>query len=468
MTDLLDDISTGVDGGDKSLFELIRSTFDNVTKIEKLTEEVEIEQEGAIENTKALDGNLVSTQETIREIQELLNRLQNATTSEGPQALQDAFDRSEKFNAHSSELNNVLDQMKLILEGYEENLVNAKNLTSIAIEKFSVGLQQSSETIDKQKRVDDILKELEDIKLSQDELNNMKIVVNKSLAEARAVYDDSFDLLNEVTGFELTDKLENINKKIDELYKHSDATELPLEQFAKDNEKFLDEMEKTIDAAAIAEKRAFKLQAEIEELLTTINAIHDDAVKAILNKDSTIENAKNIYNSLQDFTMKVEKSRESARMALEKIPSILAQIEESVKIVEKLENNLDVQTKTATDVKQKCTTAKEQMDEILKESEKIKAKIDQLGPDIEPMQEGFSSIDKETIKLSDEFDKLEKDEADDSKLIEATKEKIENTKSKTKETDSKVDEALQTLQELSDAIVESKVIDHKSLNDFGE
>lgn len=465
MTNLLADINTGVDGGEKSLFDLIKSVFDDISEVERLEDEVEIEQEGAIKNTEALDGNLENTQETIREIQELMNRLQNATSFEGPQALQDAFDRSEKFNVHSSELNNVLDQMKLILVDYEENLLNAKNLTSIAIEKFAEGSQQANETMDKQKRVDDVLKELQDIKLSYDELKNMKTVVNKSLAAARAVYDDSFDLLNEVTQFELIDKLDKINKKIEELDDNSDTTELALAQFAEDNSKFLDEMEKTIDTAELAEQRAFKLQEEIKELLKIINAIHDDAVKAILNKDSIIENAKNIYNSLEDFTLKVEKSRESARMAMENIQKIIDKIRESEKIVEKLENDLDVQTKAATDAKQKCTTAKEQMDEILEETAEISEKIEQLRQDFEPMPD---DIDKEVIRLNNESDKLEKDEEVDDKLIEATKEKIEKTKSKAKETDSKVDGALKQLEDLSDAIAQFKGIDQKSLDDLGK
>lgn len=468
LTHLLEEMNTGVDGGDKTLFALINSIFDSVGEIEVLAEEVEIDQEGALKNTEGLDTNLENTQETIREIQKMINRLQNATTYEGPQALQDAFDRSEKFNAHSSELRKVLDQMKLILVDYEDNLVNAKNHTSIAIEKFVEVSQQASETLDKQERVDDILEELDDIKLSKDELNSLKTIVKKSLAEAKAVHEDSFDLLSEVTEFELINKLDNMNKKIEELNRHSDATQLSLEQFDKDNAKFLDEMEKTIDAAVVFGKRAGKLHEEIKQQLKTINDIHEDAAEAISKVDSTVEDAKNIAILLEDFNLKVEMSKENARMALEKISAVRDKIAKSVKIVEKLENSLDEKTRKATDVKKKCTEAKEQMDGILETGDEIKARIKELEKNLDTMTQDNDLIDKEEIGLSNEFDKLEKREADDSKFIEETEEKIEKTKSKAKETDTKVDEAFKSLQELSDAIAQLKGIDQQSLKDFGE
>lgn len=462
------DMYQGIDDGDKNIFELINEVFDQAKEIERLSDEAQIEGENAELKAKATDSNLDEVQDVIKEWQEKINKLLNATTADGPEALQNAFDRSEKFKSKSSELQEVIEEVKKILGDYEANLISAKLLTQTAMEKFGVVSKQAEETEGIQKEVDDKLKKTDDMKVPEDELNNLKNLVKEALEQTRAVYDDAFDLLNEVSEFELNNKLDDINDKVEQLNKHSDMTELNLKTFADENAKFLEEMEKTIEAAEVVEVKAFKLQSEITELLKTINDIHEDAKKAISDKDSIIENARNIVNSLEDFTLKVEKSRESARMALEKIPEILKKIEDSVKIVEKLENKLDNQTKTAADVKEKCSTAKEHMDEILSESEEIKSKIDQLEQDFEGMPADVASSDKETMRIFDLVEKLEINEADDDKLIESTKEKTEKSKLQAQEADTKVDAALENIQSLMDGIAQIKDIDQESLHNFGK
>lgn len=465
---LLNEINTGVDGGDKTLFETIGIVLEEIKQIEKLANEVDIESGAAGKNVQATANNLDNTREVFRQIQDELSKLLNATTVEGPEALQDAFDRSEKFNSNSSQLTKILEEVKLILKDFEANLRNAKTLTTLAIEKFANVSSQADEATTLQKEVDHELKEIDDMKISDDELRNLKKLVKDAVEKTKQVYVDAFDLLNEVTKFDLNNRLNEINDKVGKLNNHSDATTMNLKNFADENAKFLADMETTIDASAVAEEKAFKLQNEIEELLKTIKSIHEDAIKSITDKDSIVENARKIRDQLEDFTLKVEKSRENARAALEKIPEILKKIEDSVKIVDKLEKKLDNDTRAATETKEKCSTAKEQMDEILGESDDIRAKIKQLETDFESLPADIKSVDKEATRISDEIDKLEKTEADDNKLIELAKIKIETTKSQAHATDVKVDDALEKIQSLMDRIAQVKNIDQESLNDFGK
>lgn len=467
LLELIKEFYVGVDGGDKSLLQLVNAVFEDAMKAESLAKEIETEADGAAKNVDAIKTNQENTQEIIRELQDKISRLLNATEVEGPEALQDAFDRSEKFNNNSSELKDILDQVKRILKDYEGNLLNAKRLTALAIEKFAKVSQQADDTLEEQKAIEDELRGIDEMKLSEDELKNMKKLAREALEEANKVYDEAFDLLNEVSEFQLVDKLGDINKKLEELVAHSDEIELGVEQFNKDNEKFFIEMEATVDAAQIAEEKAFKLQDDIEDLLKTINDIHSDALKAIADKNSVIENARIIYNGLQDFTLKVEKSREGARMALEKIPEILKTINESVAVVDKLEKQVEDKLNSAIDSKKLCVTAKEQMDEILKESEDIKAKFGQLKKDFENLPGERDDVNKFSNKLSDDVDKLEKNEVDDSKLIETSKEKIERTKSQAQKSDVAVDDVLRKIEGLMDDISKLKSIDEAALDDFG-
>lgn len=467
---LIIEIYAGVDGGDKNLFELINNIFDEVEQIEILADEVQLEGENADMKLKATSSNHGNVHEIIRELQENLNKLQNSTSHDGPKALQDAFDVSEKFNTKSSELKEVLNQVKQILKDYEENLINAKLLTSKAIEKFAKVSLQADETEAKQKDVEYklIYVKTDDMKMSEDELNNLKKLVKDALEQTKLVYEDAFDLLNEVSEFELNNKLDHINDKVNRIRNHSNLTEMSLKEFADENAKFLDEMEKTIEAAEIVEAKAFKLQIEITTLLKTINDIHEDAKKAVSDTESIIENARSILSGLEDFTLKVEESRENARTALEKIPDILNKIKDSVKIVEKLENKLDNQTKAATDAKEKCSTAKEQMDEILSESEDIKSKIEELEKNFEGLPADVLSSDKEAMRIFNEVEKLEISEAEDSKLITSAQEKVEETKTKVKESDLKLEKSLDNIHSLMNDIAQIKNIDQETLDNFGK
>lgn len=468
LSNLIVEFYVGVDGGDKSLIELINSVFEDVKNLENLTDDIGTETETAAKNADAIDKNVDSTKETIRELQAELSRLMNSTSEDAPQALQDAFDRSEKFNTNSSQLKEILDQVKRILKDYEINLLNSKLLTSQAIEKFAEVAKKQESTAKEQAVVDEQLSGVDNMKASENLMKNMKKLAGEALEQSNKVFEEAFDLLNEVSEFELHDKLKEINDKVEELNKHSEATGVNVKQFADDNAKFLDKVEATIDAAEIAEVKALKLQKEIEELLIMVNGIHVDAIKAIADKDTIIENAKNIYNNLQDFTLKVEKSRENARMALEKIPEILKKINDSVDIVEKLEDKLDASTKAAIKAQEMCTTAKQQMDEILGESDEIRARIEKLGKDFESLPSNNEDADKEGTRISDEIDKLEKIEAVDSPLIEAAKIKIDKTKTQSQSTDVAIDVALKNIEELMDQLGKLKNIDHDVLNDFGE
>lgn len=465
---LLDEIITGVDGGEKNLIEWINIVFDEIFQIENLANEVENEAENADKNRKSTESNEENIQEAIREIQQDLNRLENVTTYDGPEALQNAFDRSEKFDANSNELKDILGQVRAILKDYEEQLGNSKNFSSIALENFGKSSKDAETTVNIQQVTRDNLKKAGNLTEIEDEFENMKKIAKKAFDEANSTYNDAFELLNEVTALEINDKLNEFSKNIEALNKHSNETQVSLEDFAKENLKFLEDLDKTMDETESLAGKAFELQKRILKNIEIIKNIRADALKAIADKDSIVEIARNIYNGLDDFAFKVEKSREMARIAMEKIPEIVKKIQESVKIVEKLETKLDDQTKAAESAKAKCSTAKKQMDDILGESDEIREKIAKLVVDFEPLPDDARTSAKESMRLSDAFDNLEKLEAEDDKLIEATQVKIEKTKSQAQETDEKADEALEKLQALMDELSNLKNIDDESLNKFGE
>lgn len=466
---LLEEIETGLEGGDQSLIDLINQVFDDKANVERLVGESEEELKSAVDSSGKSSENMQNVHEIIRDLQEEINRLMNSTGVLGPEALADAFDRSEKSHADSEELRDILDEAKDLLEDYEENLREAKRLTTIAIEKFGEADKMLNGTMNEQKKVDDMLEVIHsgDEKPSEEELEGLKKLIADSLVKASKVNEEAFDLLDEVAKFELHSRLSEITAKVEQLNSHSDEKQAKLKDFAEENKKFLDDMEKTLEAAEVAKVKAEKIKSELDDLLKTIEGIHEDAKKAIEDNDRVIADVKAIIAELENFDLKVEKGKENARKALEKIPEILKKIQESEKIIDKLDKGLEGKVEAAKAAEAKCDDAKKKMDFVLSETGEMKKDIDALIEIAEPMI-ADRSTDLETARLSKEVDKLEKMLEAEDKVLEPTKKKIDEALTQVPQVDEKIEAVLRAVQALEDEANKIEPFDMARIAELGE
>jgi methyl-accepting chemotaxis protein len=461
-------LNTGIEGGEHTLFDLINMVVKAVHQTEANVNHLELSIEDGSKLTKIADLEFTDVNDIIRQVQQEFNKLQNETETDFPKALQDAFDMSEKFHTETRDLKEILDKMKVTLRDYENNLLNAKDLTEQAIEKFAVTSRQIDEAAGVQNEAEKLLIEAETQKLPAEEFLNMKRLSKDALVDASVVFDDSLELLNEITMLELNSRLEDIRAYVAGLENFSTEMESDLKMFAANNENFLSEMEKTIDKADEIKLRALEQIDELLIVMEDVIAIRDMGTKALNHKDEIIKSAKAIHKTLQDFSMKVEESHENARRALEKIPEIHSQIAESVQIVGELENKVDENEKIAANAKAKCINAKNEMDEMLKESGGMKMNIDVLADDLDRVFDTIKTAGIDAEKISNEIDRLKKLEAETEVIIDAAQEKIERTNTRGKQVDENVTLSLEGIQSLVEELENFKSIDEKTLNGFGE
>ncbi|KAG5678166.1 hypothetical protein PVAND_007859 [Polypedilum vanderplanki] len=466
LTMLIIDLNTGIEGGEHTLFDLINTVFKAVNQAEENVNQLEISIETGNKLMKVAELEFTDVNDIIRQVQEQFNKLQNETETDLPKALQDAFDKSDKFHTETKELNEILDKMKSALKEYENNLLNAKDLTSQAIEKFSATSKQIDETEKLEEEIKKLLDEAVKWKLPNYEFFNMKKLSTDAAEEANSVFEEALELLNEVSLLELNSKLDDIKTYVMNLENYSTETEKNLKKFAEENEKFLSELEETIDTADEIKQKALEQMNELKDLMDDVKSIEDTATKAILNKDEIINSAKEIYKTLEDFTLKVEESHEMAKRAFEKIPEIQKKITESVEIVEKLENKLNENEKAAAEVKEKCTNAKNDMNEVLKESEDIKKRIDEVADELDDMFENMKTANTDAEQISNQIDRLKKFEGETEIIVDAVQEKIERTSMRVKRVDENVTKALEDIQSLVKKVEDFRSIDEKSLNEL--
>lgn len=468
LTNLLNEINTGVDGGDKTIMELINNVFDDFNKATRHANEIDERLKIINKQNAAADEIQKELKEMLREIQENINKQANRTSDLGPMVLQDARDRSEKLHDEAGQLKAILDEMKLILISYEENLKNAKDLSSEAIEKFTDATKKVDQTLAEQTFVEEKLKQTFDLETSHEELEAAEKLTKIAKENAEKVFEKAFDLLNEVSELELNDRLEEINERVEKLKNFSTQAHTSLEDFANKSSEFLDKMERTIDDAELLEAKARRLQLEIDKSMKAFQEISKKAQKAVDDTNETIKTARNIANSLQDFNFKVEESRMSARISMEKIPEIVNIIQESINIVEKLENGVDETAQATLSAKQKCSKAKNEMDEILDESNNIKSRTGIISDETENLMKQLSVGNKLTTKNTRDTDKLEAVEAKDNKLIESTKEKVEKSRLEVDEIDNKLENALSEIKRVLQTVTDMKEIDETALQELGK
>lgn len=263
------DLNTGIDGGEETLMELINNIFKSVDKAEDVATEIEIELTDGTRTMKITDTQFGDVQDVIRKVQAEFQKLQNSTSEDLPKAIQDAFDKSEKFNSDTKGIREIHENMKEILINYESNLMNAKILTQDAIEKFAVIDEKISESERIEKEIQQIFKAFENFKPPFDAYDTVKSISQKASDEIDSVFDDAFELLNEVTIFNVDGKLDEIEKKVNELENYVAYGDKKLKEFVDESSKFLDELEVNLDAADALEKKAWmqreKLLKQLKE-----------------------------------------------------------------------------------------------------------------------------------------------------------------------------------------------------------
>lgn len=267
LSQLIIDLNTGIDGGEYSLMELISYVFDKINKSEKIATEIEIEIKDGTRTMKMSEGGFEDVQDVIRKVQEELGKLENSTTQDFPKAIQDAFDRSEKFHSDTKELHHILNEMKTILSDYENNLINAKLLTNDAKESLALIDEKMTENEKLEKEIQLMFKVFGDKKISYSDFENAAKLAQKATDQVNSVFDNAFDLLHEVSIFDVDGKFSEISKKVAELENENMKNDKSLKEFIDESNEFLDKLESDLDKATKLENKALKQIDDIREYL---------------------------------------------------------------------------------------------------------------------------------------------------------------------------------------------------------
>lgn len=194
----------------------------------------------------------------------------------------------------------------------------------------------------------------------------------------------------------------------------------------------------------------------------------DSSEEALKKVENTVNTARTILNTLEDFSMKVEESREGALRAFEQIPEILKKIQEAEAIVEELEEKVERNEAIGNDAKEKSIKVRDDMIKILADSENIKIESDKLTQNADIITDEIKAVDKEESRLSDEIEKLKITARDTENSIDITMAKSERTKSQAEQLTPKIDDGIKNLQDLIAEIEASKMIDENVLNELGK
>lgn len=188
---------------------------------------------------------------------------------------------------------------------------------------------------------------------------------------------------------------------------------------------------------------------------------------AIANKNSTLNDAKNIINGLEDFHSQVERSREKAMMAKEKSPEIVKTLKDTIALLEDAEEKVNKSFNDTMEAKVKSLEANQKLEDVLKQLELIIKRIDTIDEQSENLDKESLEMEKLLASNIKTAGGLQEQEIDDRKVTEETKKKVNMNKLEHQEATKEVEKVLKKIEHLTIEINNYKDIDDATLDRFG-
>lgn len=425
----------------------------DLQKIENLLEGIETETASSQSSIEAFDRKFKDMNELIREIQDEMARINNATSYDGPSALQDASDRSETLDADTLELKSILNEAQSIIAAYEKNLINAKLLTQQTLERLGEVERKIDETKSEKSEHAEGIAKLIDIKTARAELQNAQKLTRESLDETRKVSEEAFEQFVKVEiaiatdrRFKLADKTSDISENVEEMQTLVDETMKSLNKVVEQNSDLLKEIEETIGRAKDVEEKAAEAQREVDVKLELIQRLHANSEMAIRNKNYVVDNARFILRRLDNFKFRLEDEIIMARRSMEKFERVSKKVQETMEMIEKIDEKSMRRHESATSAHDSSTTARNSALKNLISSQQLKSDAHQLKSHVNEITDEASNSDEQTTSLNIAIDKLEGRSVDDSKLIEMTRDILARTWQKVNEADEAIGDVQSKLE----------------------
>lgn len=108
------------------------------------------------------------------------------------------------------------------------------------------------------------------------------------------------------------------------------------------------------------------------------------------------------------------------------------------------------------------------MDNVLEGRENLQKEVEKLSDDVSNAFDAINAVIKDENELSDKIEKLKKSGGEIEDLIDAARSKAERTKTKTQNVHKTLHDAVAKIQNLISEIEAAKMIDEKTLDEFGE
>lgn len=188
---------------------------------------------------------------------------------------------------------------------------------------------------------------------------------------------------------------------------------------------------------------------------------------AIANKNSTLNDAKNIINGLEDFHSQVERSREGAMMAMEKSPKIVKTLKETTALLKDAEEKVHKSFNDTMEAKVKSVEANQKLEDVLKQLELIQKRIEIIDEQSEKMDKESLAMEETLASNIKTADGLEQQEMIDRSETEETKKKVNMNKLEHQEANKEVEKVLKKIENLTREINNYKDIDDATLDRFG-
>ncbi|XP_067003262.1 laminin subunit gamma-1 [Anabrus simplex] len=471
VDDLWNDAKRGAGTGDKSLLEHLSELSNRLNNVGEMIAEADLAAEEAVAHNAFGERNVTQAEKIIERAQEALKDALDYLQTEGYVALEKARERSEQFGQQSEQMSEIAREARVLTSQQEEEAAGIKETAEKALNTSNTAYELARQTIDKNAKLSDELRELKaEMESVSHKLNHTKELAEDVKADVDETHQDILNIYRDIS--ELT--VPDINAtafKEDAVRTADEARRIKQEAegLLDINRELLDDLELQLEESDELLRQASEQQQVADELLADADAAKGRAEEAVKLGDKTLLEAQETLRTLQEFDKQVQDSKDEAQDALELIPEIQQLIAEA-------ENKTQDAYKALAGAENNAQRARDMAQEAqLKFAEQASQEADKI-------RKGANDTKQEAVSLSDEASdlavrvaetanavKVLEDQATrDEKLTSEARDKVGHAKSSAAEATRQVEKALEQVMAIVQELNELPEIDVQVLDRLEE
>ncbi|KAJ8928497.1 hypothetical protein NQ314_018944, partial [Rhamnusium bicolor] len=451
--------------GENSIIQQVHDIRVREKEISRTLSEIDENIYVVNDKNQRVEVNIDHIDHVIVEAEYKLSDIESNINTQGKNALEDAWRRSDIVGQQSEKMTEIAQEARELADQLDNKadglILKARDAKNKSIEAYEIAKNANN----KQTQIGDEARHIRNELLHTEiKLNKtsdwIKDVTNKS-ATAK---NDALNLFNEVKNLEIPHiNIPQLKTRSVELRKEAHRLANKTNNLFHNSENLRNAVdEKNVFGKQLLQK-AYDQQDETDELLNEIHITKESADKAINNWNKVLNDTESIYRDLKDFDSETQKSKHEAEEALRTIREIEVIIIDTIQKTYEAQQTLKDATENANSALEKAVQADVLAKNASVGAEKVKIEAKLLLKNTTALTEEAEIMKDRVQDTEEKLEELLQISGTNVTLINVAKDKVGRAGKGTDDVSKKVSELLENVNNIVVELQSSPNIDDNDL-----